>query len=197
MNDASINPQSPPETPSEQSSSSPPNDAQGAEGGHVYTAEVVSPDEAGDSSSDSETPPSASQIEEFTRLLAVLSSIIETLMPLAQNVVEARSKRLGAQPDLDALRERNLHDRILDHQRRSWEYYAARDRMAGWLLAGWTVCFVSIVGAGVVAIHKGVIDKQSAVSLGLIIAGAMGWAGSRVSGRGGPPGSPPPNAPPS
>ncbi|MBN8472342.1 hypothetical protein JYJ95_38055 [Corallococcus exiguus] len=120
----------------------------------------------------------------------MLTQLAETVMPIAKTVFEARAKLMGAQPDLDTLREKNAHERAMANQQLSWAFYTARDKMVGRLMIAWTAALVLLISGGVFAIQQKVIDQQSALTLGLFVAGAMGWAGSRFTGRTQPPSGP-------
>ncbi|WP_148712842.1 hypothetical protein [Corallococcus sp. AB030] len=124
-------------------------------------------------------------------VMQLVTTIAQAVMPLAATAFEARAKFMAAQPELNTLQEKNAHARAMDNQQRSWEFYRARDRMVGWLMLTWTIALLGLVAGGVFAIHKQIIDQQSAVTFGLMIAGAMGWVGTRVTSRSQTP-SPPP-----
>ncbi|WP_223644334.1 hypothetical protein [Corallococcus sp. EGB] len=120
-------------------------------------------------------------------VIHLITTVAQAVMPLATTAIEARAKFMAAQPDLNTLQEKNAHERALDNQRRSWEFYATRDKMVGRLMLTWTIALVFLIAGGVFAIQQKVIDQQSALTLGLFVAGSMGWAGSKVTGRAPPP----------
>jgi hypothetical protein len=146
-----------------------------------------------------DSPPPDSNMALLMALLQLVQGLAAS--PSVQALFEAQAKRFSADANLNAgkasseaelnkLREILAHERITDNQKSQWMFNIQRDKMVFRLMGLWTCAAVVLVVAAVYAIYAKVIDSQSALTLGVLITGAMGVVTSRVSNR------PPPTQPP-
>lgn len=113
------------------------------------------------------------ETDDGLQLLTVLQGLATT--PAIEESIKAIAIRITAGGDLERLRQEQEHQRLIDNQARSWEQAARNHRAAFWLLVLWTVLGSGLVVAGVVAIYKNILTRETAQNFGILI-GAMFFA---------------------